>query len=63
MKSCFSPIQLFVTLWTAAHHAPLSMGFSKQEYWSELSCPLPRVLPNPEIKPASSVARALQADS
>ena len=36
MLSCFSRIQLFVTLWTVAHQAPLSMGFSWQEYWSGL---------------------------
>ena len=32
--SCFSPVQLFATLWTIAHQAPLSMGFSRQECWS-----------------------------
>ena len=37
MLSCFSCVQLFVTLWTVAHQAPLSMGFSSQEYWSGLS--------------------------
>ena len=39
--------------WTVAHQAPLSMGFSRQEYWSGLSCPSPADLPNPGIKPAS----------
>ena len=34
MLSCFSHVQLFVTLWTVAHQAPLSMDFSRQEYWS-----------------------------
>ena len=34
MLSCFSHVQLFVTLWTVAQQAPLSMGFSRQEYWS-----------------------------
>ena len=34
MLSCFSHVQLFVTLWIVAHQAPLSMGFSRQEYWS-----------------------------
>ena len=43
----------FVTSWTIAHQAPLSMGFSKQEYWSGLSCPPPGDLPDPGIKPAS----------
>ena len=37
----FSCVQLFVTLWTAPCQAPLSIGFSRQEYWSELPCPLP----------------------
>ena len=35
--SCFSRIQLFMTLWTVDHQAPLSMGFSRKEYWSELA--------------------------
>ena len=44
----------FVTLWaTAAHEAPLSMGFSRQEYWSGLPCPSPGDLPDPGIEPAS----------
>ena len=38
---------------TVAHQAPLSMGFSRQEYWSGLPCPPPRDLPNAGIKPAS----------
>ena len=37
----FSRVQLFVTLWTIAHQSPLSMGFSRQEYWRRLSCPPP----------------------
>ena len=44
--SLFSHIQLFATLWTVAHQAPLSMGFCRQEYWGGLSCPLPGNLPN-----------------
>ena len=47
---CFSPfshVQLFATLWTVSHQAPLSMGFSKQEYWSGWLCPFPGDLPNP----------------
>ena len=36
-----SRVQLFATLWTAAHQAPLSIGFSKQEYWSGLPLPSP----------------------
>ena len=43
-----------------AHQAPLSLGFSRQEYWSGLPCPPPGDLPNPGIKPGSA---ALQADS
>ena len=45
-----SGVQLFVTPWTVAHHAPLSMGFSRQGYWSELPFPPPRDLPNTGIK-------------
>ena len=41
--SCFSRVQLFVTLWTVAYQAPLSMGFSRQEYWNELPCPPPGI--------------------
>ena len=58
-----SHVQLFVTLWTVAFQAPLSMGFSRQEYWSGLPCPLPEALLSPGIKPASHVSPALQADS
>ena len=47
------------TLWTIAHQAPLSMGFSRQEFWSGLLCPLPGDLPDPGIEPASSAAPAL----
>ena len=45
MPSCLSPVQLFATLWTVTHQAPLSMGFSRQEYWSGLPCPPPGDLP------------------
>ena len=48
------------TPWTVAHQTPLSMGFSRQEYWSGLSFPTPGHLPHPGIKPMSP---ALQADS
>ena len=51
--SRFSHVPLFVTLWTVAHQAPLSMGFSRQEHWSGLPCPPPRDLLDPEIKPKS----------
>ena len=60
MLSCFSHVRLFMTPWTVAHQAPLSMVFSGQEYWSGLLCPSPGDLPNPGIKPSSL---ALQADS
>ena len=53
MLSRFSHIQLFATLWTVAHQAPLSMGFSRQEYWSGLPCPPPGDLLNPGIKAVS----------
>ena len=39
MVSCFSRVWLFETLWVISNQAPLSMGFSRQEYWSWLSCP------------------------
>ena len=55
----FSYVQLFAILWTLAHQAPLSMGFSRQEYWSGLLFPSPGDLPDPGIEPWSP---ALQAD-
>ena len=54
---------LFVTPWTVAHEPPLSMGFSRQEYWSGLSCPPPGDLTDPETKPESPASPALQANS
>ena len=59
MLSHFSHVQLFATPWTIAHQAPLSMGFSKQEYWSGFPCPPPGDLPNPGIKPVSLRSPAL----
>ena len=53
MLSHFSCVRLFATLWTIACQAPLSMGFSRQEYWSKLVFPPPRNLPDPVIEPAS----------
>ena len=53
MLSHFSHVRLFVTPQTVAHQAALSMGFSKQEYWSGLPCPPPGNLPDPGIKPTS----------
>ena len=61
--SCFSRVQLFVTLWTIAHQAPLSMRLSQQKYWSGLPCPPPGDLPDPGIEPMSPASPALQADS
>ena len=57
--SHFSCVRLFVTLWTVALQAPLSMEFSRQEYWSGLPFPSPGYLPNPGIEPASPVSPAL----
>ena len=56
--SRFSRVQLFVMLWTVAHQAPLSMGFSRQEYWSGLPYPLPGNLPDAGIKPVSLASPA-----
>ena len=47
LLSCSSCLQFFVTLWTIACQAPLSMRFSRQEYWTGLSCPPPGDLPDP----------------
>ena len=49
-------VQLFVTLWTVALQAPLSMGFSRQESWSGLPFPLPGHLPDPGTEPVSHVS-------
>ena len=49
--SPFSRVQLFATLWIVAHQAPLSLGSSRQEYWSGLPCPPPGDLPDPGIEP------------
>ena len=63
MPSPFSRVWLFPTPWIVAYQAPLSMGFSRQEYWSGLPCPPPGDLSNSGIKPMSIAAPALQADS
>ena len=55
-KSCLT----LKTPWIVARQAPLSMGFSRQDYWSGLPFPSPGDLPDPGIKPLSPV---LQADS
>ena len=54
-----SHVQLFAIPWTVAHQAPLSMEFSRQEYWSGLPFPSPGDLPNPEIEPVSLRSPAL----
>ena len=59
MLSRFSCVRLFVTLWTVALKAPLSMGFSRQDYWSGLPCPLSGDLPDPGIEPSSLMSPAL----
>ena len=51
MLSHFSRVRLFAVPWTVAHQAPLSVGFSRQEYWSGLPCPLPKDLPDLGIEP------------
>ena len=63
VPSRFSCVRLFASPRTVALQAPLSMGFSRQEYWSGLPCPPPGALPKPGIKPISPVAPALQVDS
>ena len=60
MLSHFCCVPLFATLWTVAHQAPLSMGFSRQESWSKVTCPPPRDLPHPEIEPISLASPALE---
>ena len=62
MLSHFSRVRLFATLWTVTHQAPLSMGFSRQEYWSGLPCPPPGDLPDtsdPGTEPMSLMSPAL----
>ena len=53
-----SRVQLFSTPWTVAYQASLSMGFSRQEYWSGLPFPSPGDLPDPGIKPGSPTLEA-----
>ena len=56
MLSHFSRVQLFTASWTVAHQAALSMGFSRQEYWSQLPCPPSGDLPDPGIKLTAHVS-------
>ena len=63
---CVLVVQLCPILcdsWTGAHQTPLSMGFSRQEYWSGLPFPPPGDLPKPGIEPTSAVSPASQVDS
>ena len=62
MLSCFSRVWLCATLWTVACQAPLSMGFSRQEYWGGLLCPPPADLPDPGIEPKSLTSPALAGE-
>ena len=57
--SCLSCVQLFVTPWSVARQAPLSLGFFRQEYWSGLLCPPPGNIPDPGILPTSLTSPAL----
>ena len=59
MLRCFSCVWLFATLWTVAHQASLSLGFTRQEYWSGLPFPTPGDLPDSGIKPTSLESPAL----
>ena len=59
MLSCFNCVWLCVTLRSIAWQPPLSMGFSRQEYWSELPCPPPGDLPDPGIEPGSLTSPGL----
>ena len=52
-------VRLFETSWTVVHQAPLSMEFSRQEYWSRLLFPMPGNLPNPRVEPISFASPAL----
>ena len=62
MLSCSGYVRLFATLWTVAHKVPLSMGFSRQEYWSVL-CPSPGDLPELGIEQTSLSSPALAGGS
>ena len=61
VPSHLSHVQLCATLWTVACQVPLSMGFSRQEYWSGLPFPSPGDRPNPEVKSMSLTSPALAA--
>ena len=59
MLSCFNHAQPFATRWTVACQVPLSMGFSRQEYWSGLPCPPPGDLPDPGMERVSLASPAM----
>ena len=59
VQSRFSHVQLFMTLWTVACQAPLSMGFPRQEYWSGLPFPSSGDLPHKGIEPTPLMSLAL----
>ena len=63
MLSCFSRIQLFATPWTLARQPPLSMEFSRQEYWSGLPCPLQGIFPTQGSNPCLLHLLHWQVDS
>ena len=62
MLSHFSHVRVLVTLWTIAHQAPLSEGFSRQDYWSELPCSPPGDLPDPGTELTSLMSHALEEE-
>ena len=59
MHSHFRRVWLFMTPWTVASQVPLSMGFSRQKYWSWLPCPPPGYLPDPGMEPGSLMSPSL----
>ena len=61
-KCMLSHVRLFVTTRTVGHKAPLSTGFSRQEYWSGLLFPLPGDLSNPGIEPVFPVSPAFAGE-
>ena len=63
VQFCLVVSNSFEAPWIVAHQAPLSMGFSRQEYWSQLPFSSPGDLPDPGIEPASPVAPTLQVES
>ena len=62
MLSRVSHVQLFATLWTVARQVPLSMAFSRREYWSGLLCPSPGDLLDPGIEPMYLMSPALEGE-